>query len=157
RAGVPVVRRGWPGITTPPQQVFDSAYLVLDTPLDEVERHSLQVRYGFAESTLVPVQEFARTTGVIPEEAGQIVLFANKNRPVRAEQLKDLLGQLGDRRARMLPLVDRLLVTPAGTDLELSVRTADPRQFKMPSLVHGSVDSWEPWRTNASYIQAEGI
>src|SRR5262249_5520679 len=87
RAGIPVARRDWTGLTTPPQQVFNTVFVLLDSPLDEVEIHTIRVRYGFAESSTLDLREFAMRTGLDAGGAPQIIRFANMSRPVRAQQL----------------------------------------------------------------------
>src|SRR5262249_124822 len=157
RAGIPVPSRGWHGLTSPPQQVFHGAYLLLETPLDEVNIHSMRVRYSFAESNLVNAQKFTKATGLPVENATQIVLFLNKNNPVRAQIIKQMTTQLGGQKYQVLPIVINMEVLAEGIDQPIPVRTADPTQFKLPSVIAGTAADWEAWRTNASYMQAERI
>src|SRR5262249_12974858 len=157
RAGIPVPSRGWHGLTSPPQQVFHGAYLLLETPLDEVDIHSIRARYGFAESNLVSAQGFTKATGLPSENATQIVLFFNKNNPVRAQVIKEMTTQLGGQKYQVLPIVINMQVVAEPIDQRIPVRTADPTQFKLPSVIAGTAAGWEAWRTNASYIQAERI
>jgi len=156
RAGIPVARRGWTGLTTPPQQVFNTAFVLLDAPLDEVEIHTIRVRYGFAESTTLTADEFAARTGLDAEDAAQIIVFVNTSRPVRAQQLLDLTTQLGDRKFRLLPWVGDLAAALPGEEGALPVRSLDPARFKLLAA-QGDAPAWEGWRTTASYAQVERV
>jgi putative ABC transport system permease protein len=157
RAGIPVASRGWTGLTTPPQQVFNTAFVVLDSPLDEVEIHTIRVRYGFAESTTPDLREFAIRTGLDAGGAPQIIRFANRGRPVRAEQLVDMTRQLSDGNFRLLPWVEGLEAVLQGEQRPLPVRAFDPTRVILLGQAQTAAPAWQGWRSNASFAQADRI
>src|SRR5262249_32256691 len=75
----------------------------------------------------------------------------------RAQVIKQMTTQLGGQKYQVLPIVINMEVVAEGIDQPIPVRTADPTQFKLPSVIAGTAAGWEAWRTNASYMQAERI
>jgi len=140
RAGIPVARRGWLGPATPPQQSFDAADLVLESPLDEVELHTLCVRYAFASCDELPPDQTANWLGPSGDPAAQVVHFTNGQKPLRGQQLADMISGLGDRSFALLPIVGDLRVTPSGTAEPIRVRA-------------GLAEGWPRWRADASFAQ----
>jgi putative ABC transport system permease protein len=140
RAGIPVARRGWLGPATPPQQSFDAADLVLEGPLDEVELHTLCVRYAFASCDELPPDQTANWLGPSGDPAAQVVHFTNGQKPLRGQQLADMISGLGDRSFALLPIVGDLRVTPSGTAEPIRVRA-------------GLAEGWPRWRADASFAQ----
>jgi putative ABC transport system permease protein len=140
RAGIPVARRGWLGPATPPQQSFDAADLVLESPLDEVELHTLCARYAFARCDELPPDQTANWLGPSGDPAAQVVHFTNGQKPLRGQQLADMISGLGDRSFALLPIVGDLRVTPSGTAEPIRVRA-------------GLAEGWPRWRADASFAQ----
>jgi putative ABC transport system permease protein len=140
RAGIPVARRGWLGPATPPQQSFDAADLVLESPLDEVELHTLCVRYAFASCDELPPDQTANWLGPSGDPAAQVVHFTNGQKPLRGQQLADMISGLGDRSFALLPIAGDLRVTPSGTAEPIRVRA-------------GLAEGWPRWRADASFAQ----
>ena len=140
RAGIPVARRGWLGPATPPQQSFDAADLVLESPLDEVELHTLCVRYAFASCDELPPDQTANWLGPSGDPAAQVLHFTNGQKPLRGQQLADMISGLGDRSFALLPIVGDLRVTPSGTAEPIRVRA-------------GLAEGWPRWRADASFAQ----
>ena len=140
RAGIPVARRGWLGPATPPQQSFDAADLVLESPLDEVELHTLCVRYAFASCDELPPDQTANWLGPSGDPAAQVVHFTNGQKPLRGQQLADMISSLGDRSFALLPIAGDLRITPSGTAEPIRVRA-------------GLAEGWPRWRADASFAQ----
>jgi putative ABC transport system permease protein len=142
RAGIPVAHRGWLGPAAPPQQAFDSAYLALENPLDEVELFTLCVRHGFATCSQIEPAEFEKRTGHSRASTMQIVHFSNIHKTVRGLQLANLMGGLADRKFDLLPIADDLQVTPVGSKSLFRVRAA-------------IAEGWPAWRADASFAQVQ--
>lgn len=144
RAGIPVARRGWFGPAIPPQQSFDAAHLVLETALDEVELHTLCVRYGFASCKELGPDEVVNWVTPSGTPAAQVVHLTNSRKTVRGQQLAGMLSNLGDRSFELRPIANDLRVIPLGASAPVRARP-------------GIIERWPRWRADASFAQVNRV
>ncbi|HRD77788.1 MAG TPA: ABC transporter permease, partial [Hyphomicrobiaceae bacterium] len=156
RTGITVSARNWIGIAAPPEQSFDSVYVVLETAMTEVELLDERIKGGFAEAKVIEPQAFTAATGLAPGAAEQIILLTNTSKPVSGQQLSNTLQRLSVRKFRVIAGAAKLEARLEGVATPVALRPFDPKRFEMKPI-EGDAGKWQDWKPGISYMQAERV